>query len=383
MSSNKVAHFRGTYLGLTETFIYQYLSNHERYDALIGGIQATNIDKFPFEPRYILLEHPHWDPRFWIWGALEKFDVPGITYSYYQYVINKSDPDILHAHFGPTGIQLVPNRTDNRPLVTSFYGYDASLLLEQQEGIKTDYEHLFTKGDLFLVEGPAMKKKLLDIGCPETKISIQRIAIDTAQIEPVYPEPDEDLTLLIVGRFVEKKGIPDGIKAFASAFDGEDGVELRIVGGESGEFSQDELESLAAKEGVDKQITFTGYLDYDDYLGEIRNCDVLLAPSKQASSGDSEGGAPTVLLEAQASGKPVVSTTHADIPYVVEDGVTGRLATPGDVEGLTAALQWCQTHQDELNEMGRAGRQRMINRHDVDELVLELEEKYDVLLERT
>lgn len=380
MSSRTVAHFKGRYLPLTETFIYQYLTNHQRYDTVMVGIQAANLNKFPYQPRYLLFERPLWDPRFWLWGFLQKFDISSINLSYYGHVIKQTDPDILHAHFGPTGVQLVPYRESDRPLVTSFYGYDASKLVHDDESVKADYERLFETGDLILVEGPAMQEKLLELGCPESKLSIQRIAIDTSRIEPRYPDAEGGLTVLIVGRYVEKKGIPDGIRAFAEAFRDRPDAELRIVGGEAGEITQSELEAIAAEEGIREQVTFAGYLDYDDYLAEVHSCDILLAPSKRASSGDSEGGAPTVLLEAQASGKPVVSTTHADIPYVVADDETGKLVTPGNVAELADALRWCTENRDKLTSMGKSGQARMKSRHDVDALVGELEAEYDKLV---
>lgn len=375
-----VGHFVRSFLPLTETFIYQYLTNHVDYEPFVCATRSENTDRFPFEPRYVFTDKSRFDPRFWVYGVLAKLDLYGIENTYYRNVINRTNPDVLHAHFGPRGAELAQYRRDDRPLVTSFYGYDASRLVQNNDSIQADYRELFSVGDLFLVEGPAMRQKLLALGCPEEKIALQRIAIDIDRIEPRYPNENDGLRILMVGRFVEKKGFPDGIRAFAAAFGDIDDAELRIVGGESGEYTEADLEEIATDEGVSEQVTFTGFLPYEEYLAEIHNCDVLLAPSKRAESGDSEGGAPTVLLEAQASGKPVVATTHADIPYVVEDGVAGRLVTPGDVESLADALRWCWEHPDGLTRMGQAGRENMKAHHDVAKLARQLEARYDQLL---
>jgi colanic acid/amylovoran biosynthesis glycosyltransferase len=55
--------------------------------------------------------------------------------------------------------------------------------------------------------------------------------------------------------------------------------------------------------------------------------------------GDCEGGAPIVLLDAKATGMPIISTRHCDIPQEVVDGVTGILSEEGDIDGLADAIR--------------------------------------------
>lgn len=378
-----VGHFRTRYLQLTETFIYHYLTNHEKYEPYISALYEENLDKFPFEPRYTV---PQMDDKR-RWNRLSR-RIPETPFGhpFYGRVIEQHSPDVIHAHFGPMGATLSAYRRDDRPLVTSFYGYDASEVVRQSKGItkrlkaqyyRRLYKPLFRRGDLFLVEGPAMREKLIHLGCPPEKIKLQRIAIDTSHIEPQYPKNVD--TVLMVGRFVEKKGMPEGIRAFGEVFTNTD-VELRIIGGNGTDgYSQGELSRLAEEYGIRSQITFTGFLSYEEYLDEVHNCDVLLAPSKTASSGDSEGGAPTVLLEAQAAGKPIVSTTHADIPYVVSNGWSGLLTPPGDVGGLADSLGQLRDNPGLLQQLGQNGRENMVERHDVSSLIVDLENRYDSL----
>lgn len=386
-ADRSVGHFREQYLQLTETFIYHYLTNHDRYRPFVCSRTVTNLDKFPFSPRYSLESLPKTTPRRWYYRLLEAGRIRG---QYYRDVLAKTQPDVAHAHFGPMGAALTAHGPIDPALVTTFYGYDLSKAIKGGDSLgdrfdavrkRHQYSKLFERGDLFLVEGPAMKEKLVDICCPEDKAGIQHIGIDAEGIEPSYPEGDDIDSVLMVGRFVEKKGMPDGIRAFGRVFAGT-GTQLRIVGGGTARgYTEEDLRGVAASAGVEEQVVFTGYLDHGEYLAEVADCDVLLVPSKTAPDGDSEGGAPTVILEAQAHGKPVVGTTHADIPYYVADGTSGGLARTGDVSGIADELQKLSDEPKLLCQYGKAGREYVLQSHEIRALSAELERKYDRLLD--
>jgi glycosyltransferase involved in cell wall biosynthesis len=78
-------------------------------------------------------------------------------------------------------------------------------------------------------------------------------------------------------------------------------------------------------------------------------------------------GLPVVLMEALASGRPVITTFVAGIPELVVDGENGWLIPAGDIDRLADAMQECLSASPErLSTMGRAGRQRALARHDID-----------------
>ena len=88
-----------------------------------------------------------------------------------------------------------------------------------------------------------------------------------------------------------------------------------------------------------------------------------------------------VILEAQATGLPVISSCHADIPEVVVDGKSALLAPERDVETLAKHLEYLVEHPDVWGAMGRAGREYMEQKYDVVVQVGKLEELYDRLCE--
>jgi colanic acid/amylovoran biosynthesis glycosyltransferase len=108
--------------------------------------------------------------------------------------------------------------------------------------------------------------------------------------------------------------------------------------------------------------------------------DIFIHPSVTSESGDSEGGAPTVILEAQAMGLPVVSTTHADIPNIVQPQKSALLSRERDLPGLVSNILSILENQDQWAAMGEAGRAFVEQYHDIKKEVVSLEQKYSALL---
>src|SRR5262249_50078294 len=139
---------------------------------------------------------------------------------------------LVHAHYGPTACSLLETRRRAKiPLVTSFYGYDVSVASVLSE-FADRYRRLFDLGDAFLVEGTAMKRKVEAIGCPSSKVRLQRIAIDPMRYRfRAREDPGEGpITLLQCGRMVPKKGYPVALRALAEARRHDRRLRLRILG---------------------------------------------------------------------------------------------------------------------------------------------------------
>ena len=100
-----------------------------------------------------------------------------------------------------------------------------------------------------------------------------------------------------------------------------------------------------------------------------------------AQNGNTEASAPVAILEAQATGLPVISSYHADIPEVVVDGKSALLAPERDVETLAKHLEYLVEHPDVWGAMGRAGREHVEQEYDVMVQVGKLEKIYDGLCE--
>jgi len=130
----------------------------------------------------------------------------------------------------------------------------------------------------------------------------------------------------------------------------------------------DELRQLARELHLEERVHF---------LGQVREVPQLLARSGVFVLPSRTEGLSLTILEAMASGLPVLATRVGGNPEVVEDGVTGLLVPPGDPEALAAALLRLWNDPDLRQQMGQAGRQRVEQHFDVRRMTAEYECLYE------
>ena len=176
------------------------------------------------------------------------------------------------------------------------------------------------------------------------------------------------------GYFNEKKGFPFGVRAFARIAGSHPEARLHIIGDGP---QRPAIEDAVRDSGLQDRVTFLGMLTAPEYHARLLECQLLLHPSVTAADGDTEGGAPVVVIEALAPGIPVVSSRHADIPEVAPEGRCALLAAEGDVEGLAAALDALLAHDALRRRMGEAGRRHVEEHHDAVRQGQRLEAIYD------
>lgn len=164
--------------------------------------------------------------------------------------------------------------------------------------------------------------------------------------------PPSGKGLLFVGRLAEVKGVPLLLEAFRRLRPDHPDAMLTIVGdGELREALEAEAKDLA-------NVRFTGAIGQADVAEELAKSALFILPSRAE-------GVPVVLMEAMASGRPVVATRITGVPELVEDGVSGVLIEPGDVDALTAAIEALLRDRDRAIRLGEAGRAKVAADFDV------------------
>ncbi len=382
-----VAHFRRALFMPTETFIYNYLISFRETLPICFSHIRVNDDRFPYTNPVI--EIYKWNKLSKYFQITRHFFLKSFTDRYPRLKFDTSltlkkikeyDVKVLHAHFGYSGPEVLPiKRKTNIPLVTTFYGQDISEMAEI-ESWKKAYAQLFKEGDLFLVEGPHMRNRLLEIGCPYEKTRVQRIALHINNYPFRYRMPkgrDESVKILFCGTFGEKKGLLFALDAVRRVHAHFKNLEFRIIG--------DGLLRLQVEQTINqyKMHGYTqllGFQTHQAMIEEMNSADIFIHPSITAESGDSEGGAPTTILEAQACGLPIVSTTHADIPNVVVPGKSALLSPERDTDSLVKNLLTLLNEQECWAEMGLIGRKFIEKNHDITKETKGLEQLYFKLL---
>ena len=179
------------------------------------------------------------------------------------------------------------------------------------------------------------------------------------------------LEILTVGRVVPVKGQSLLVESVAALR--ERGVEATLtIVGDGPELPA--LRALAAGLGVADRVRFEGAVGQDEIRGYYERADVFALPSFAE-------GLPVVLIEAMATGHPVVASRMTGVPELVEEGVSGLLVVPGDGADLTRALErLLREPAARRREMGRAGRAKVEAEFDLERTADHLLDLYRELI---
>ena len=160
---------------------------------------------------------------------------------------------------------------------------------------------------------------------------------------------DNEIRLIFVGRLAPVKGIRVLFDALDDLFLRIPNLRLTLVGDGP---DRDRLEREAARLG--DRVRFTGYLSQAEVAEALAEHDICVLPSFAE-------GVPVILMEAMASGLPVIATQVAGVGELVEQGVSGLLAPPGDVKTLRRHIEALANDATLRFQMGQSGREKVLS----------------------
>lgn len=180
--------------------------------------------------------------------------------------------------------------------------------------------------------------------------------------------------IVTVANLVPCKGMPVLLDAVAGLASAGRVVSLEIIGDGP---QRADLESRISRLGLGARVRLRGAVAPAEAHAAMREADLVALACIRAPDG-SQDSMPTVLKEAMATGRPVVSTRLSGIPELIEDGRTGWLADPGDADALAASLADALDHPEEAARRARAARSRVSSHFDQERNALAL---LDAILE--
>jgi glycosyltransferase involved in cell wall biosynthesis len=376
--------YRNALLPVSETFIKEQMIAYRRWrGVLIGRRNLHNLSLEGLDVRLLLPVRSYFLSRAW-WRMSRNFDAapaPVIA------MLRREAPSLLHVHFGVDALDAWPlARVLNVPMLVTLHGYDINI--ERQWWEAGHWGKQFRRYPQRLLElaarprvhfvavSEAMRRRAIDFGIAPEKISVRYIGVDISRFTPQgRPIVERERRVLFVGRLVEKKGCEYLIRAMAKVQAAVPDALLVIAG--DGDLNNP-LQRLTQQLQV--RAEFRGALSSAKVQQELALARALCLPSVTAANGDAEGFG-MVLLEAQASGVPVVTSAKGGSDEGVCDGVSGLTFIERDIDTLVLHLITILTNDNIAKSMSLAGPQFVARKFDLSKCTQALEMLYDDMAE--
>jgi len=266
-------------------------------------------------------------------------------------------PDIVHAQHA-TSYGLVGALAGYHPFLISSWGSDVVWSPRQFFLFDWMLRYNFKRADRVTATSQMLAKAMAPFCPPGTLVHVIPFGVDTDVFSlpaDKHPKTDRPLTVGIVKTLRPRYGVRELILAFYQIADTFPDARLVIVGG--GE-QYTELQALIIRLGMKERIVLAGQAGHEQIPHYLQSFDLFVVPS--LTDRESFGVA---AVEASACGLPVIASRVGGLPEVVLDGQTGLLVPPGDINALAAAMARLLSEPELRAQMGRAGRQFVLEHY--------------------
>jgi len=370
------AQYCATFLKPEMLHIYRQIKGLSRFTPVVFTQKRENPGQFPFDP-LVILPRPKTRElrRFWMRKVLQ---APVKIYrseaKRLETALHQHGARLLHIYFGHIAVQLLPFiECKSLPVVVSFHGADVMVELEQPS-YRQASQRMLELADLVLARSESLMQGLVALGCPPEKIRLHRtgIPLDAFPFQPRTSPPDGGWHFVQASRLIAKKGLPTTLRAFAAFTAKYPDARLTIAG--EGPLLE-ELRQLAAQLNIAGRVSFAGFLQQPALKALYESAHAFVHPSEMGVDGNQEG-VPNSMLEAMASGLPVLATQHGGIPEAVTNGKSGMLVSEGDHAALAEAMLSLAANLETYRAMSLAAHQEVSEKFEQSAQVRRLEEYY-------
>lgn len=349
-----VASYCTTFLKPEMRHIYRQVTGLQRYRTFVLARERQSVERFPFDDIEIIPRaRKNFIKRFWLKYVRR---LPAVYYRGELQVIIKilerRPADVMHVYFGHTGVHLLPFIKEwDKPCVVSFHGMDIQPRPEQP-GYDEQMREMLSTVPLLLARSRSLIERLEAMGAPADRLRLNRTGIpldDFPEVSRTAPA-DGAWRLVQACRLIAKKGLRTALEAFARLHAIHPQARFTIAG--DGPLKP-ELEKWIGELGLTGAIELRGFLSQKELNTLYAGSHLFLHPSEMTADQNQEG-VPNSMLEAMATGLPVVATLHGGIPEAVTHEQNGLLVPERNPEALFAALHRLTSSPELLAQYGRA-----------------------------
>ncbi|HEY2739980.1 MAG TPA: glycosyltransferase, partial [Thermoanaerobaculia bacterium] len=301
-----------------------------------------------------------------------------------RHALSQRSYDLVHAHWiVPNGV-IAAGAAGQVPLAIGLHGSD--VFLAEKPGVRHLARRALRRARLLTGCSPELVDRMLALGFPAERSRVIPYGVDVTAFSPA-PErraiwrmklgiPEAAPLILGVGRMATKKGFHVLLETLPALLIAHPEAHVVLAGG--GDLL-DRFTALARSAELGGRLHLPGSVLRDTLPDLYRAADIFVLPAVHDAKGNVDG-LPNVILEAMASGLPVVASGISGIPLAVEDGRTGLLVPEKEAQKLLAAIRRLLQAPGEAREMGERGRRKAVAELTWDAVAARYREGYGMAL---
>ncbi len=381
----------GTYLKKEMQSLYRQIAGLEEHRNIVFAEKIANPDMFPFDEVVQMKKRTRPRPRgnfllrFWYKHLRRQWPPPRPVGSvgreneyYHPYdlvdLLGETKPDVVHCYYGHKAVKyLWMLQAAKLPYVISFHGVDVVKFVGEK-GYLEKLRIAFKDARLVMARSESLLERLAELGCPREKLRLNRtpIPFDRIEFRERSAPADGNWKLVQACRLIPKKGIFTVLDALPKVLKRWPKLKYYLAGIGP---SRGEIAEAVRVRGLSENVEMLGWLDQEKLQRVYHESQLFLHPSQLTQENDQEG-VPNSMLEAMASGLPVVATFHGGIPEAVTHGSDGLLVPERSPEELAAALTDLMGDPEKLSQFSHNAAESARGRFGFDAQIRNLEDIY-------
>ncbi|MGE0636374.1 MAG: glycosyltransferase [Bacteroidia bacterium] len=292
--------------------------------------------------------------------------------------LQKNNVQLILCEFGTTAVKLFRlSELTGIPMIAIFYGYDAHHHNTVRE-YRENYIELFQNTSLIISVSNDILNKLISLGAPKEKLVYLPCSYNT-QLFQYSNHSYNNPVFLSVGRFAETKAPHLTILAFNEVQKEIPEACLVMIGKDGGGELFEACHILVKALRIEKKVSFKGILSSEQVYEEMKNAYCFVQHSVTTPIHGDKEGTPVSVIEAMASGLPVIATRHAGIAEIIEHEKTGLLVEEYDYLKMASEMLRVLNNKKMAEKIGTAAAQFIKSNqlfYENNQLLTELIDKY-------